>query len=803
MAGVGLGSVVGLLLLLATAWSFINLQVRERSLRAEILGGNLISGKVLYRIISKFTDDENRMRAFTEVLKHDAALATKVVDRVRKVDIKEWGMARRRASIFQFMLVVDVGVIAVFLLVASRAHKKTSALISGPPPEVSCSADENLRFDPYVVDREGSERADIDLAMNDGVAIVHYDCHSLTWQVLSGCFAAGEYAFSTVQFQRTTAIVSTADQLTGTLPQFARVRGGILFPALARGDTVRIEVAMTGKRRTTVQRVMRSALRGGDACAGATHFIRAAYVGSFLTRLQPNPKSSTVDEQALVLSTAGELDTCSQLPDNIGSASTSCRATVQVELIGLDAPAEGAGASAQETRSMCPAGFVRSEHKCDRADSAGAHSCEYGDIPDCDKECRLADDDSCINLGVSYSRADRVERDVSKAAALFQRSCNRNHALGCTNLGNAFEAGIGVPRDVVRAAALYRQACDADEEHGCYRLARLNDLGNGFAQDLPLAAMLYRKACNAGEGYACTNLGALYERGRGVDMDATRAFGLYKLGCDALDAMGCLNLGIFYSEGRGGTQDYAKAASAYRLACDGANAQACTQLGSLLARGLGVPKDPSQAATLYEKGCNGHNAMACSNLGGMYEDGTGVAKDVARATELYEMACDANDSGGCINLGSMYARGSGVQKDLSRAAALLQRACAGKDPEGCADLGICYEHGDGVGKDLARARTLYRTSCEHRSGVGCNSLGLLYGKGLGVPVDYKRAADLFGQSCDLKYPEGCGNLANSYYRGAGVAQDKVRGVALFGTSCEAGDNISCDVFRRLAPAPAQ
>src|SRR5690242_3297186 len=50
--------------------------------------------------------------------------------------------------------------------------------------------------EPLVVDLEAHERADIEEAMRDGVALVAYDCKTL--RLLRGCSVDGSYGFMSV-----------------------------------------------------------------------------------------------------------------------------------------------------------------------------------------------------------------------------------------------------------------------------------------------------------------------------------------------------------------------------------------------------------------------------------------------------------------------------------------------------------------------------------------------------------------------------------------------------------------------------
>ena len=76
----------------------------------------------------------------------------------------------------------------------------------------------------------------------------------------------------------------------------------------------------------------------------------------------------------------------------------------------------------------------------------------------------------CFNLGVAYRDGLAVEVDKAKAAAYFERGCDRGNTLGCANLANLLRDGDGVPRDEARAYELYRRACEGGDESSCESL---------------------------------------------------------------------------------------------------------------------------------------------------------------------------------------------------------------------------------------------------------------------------------------------------------------------------------------------
>ncbi len=73
--------------------------------------------------------------------------------------------------------------------------------------------------------------------------------------------------------------------------------------------------------------------------------------------------------------------------------------------------------------------------------------------------------------------------DTSADAVACQASCDAGRAADCTQLGYRYEMGSGVDRDMVRAAGLYQRGCDGGNDVGCSDLAILYRDGKGVERD--------------------------------------------------------------------------------------------------------------------------------------------------------------------------------------------------------------------------------------------------------------------------------------------------------------------------------
>jgi hypothetical protein len=73
----------------------------------------------------------------------------------------------------------------------------------------------------------------------------------------------------------------------------------------------------------------------------------------------------------------------------------------------------------------------------------------------------------CCDLGLSYATGKGVEKNLSKAAALWREACDGGNAAGCYDLGVFYRKGWGVARDDAKALELAQKACDLHMEQAC------------------------------------------------------------------------------------------------------------------------------------------------------------------------------------------------------------------------------------------------------------------------------------------------------------------------------------------------
>lgn len=190
---------------------------------------------------------------------------------------------------------------------------------------------------PLVVDWRPEERASLEVAVRRGVAVVRYDCRTLT--VLPFCNAPGSYQFTGFTRKEQVVRLSNRDQIEANLP----VHGVQLAGSLARGTSLDIGLMMVGQRGTSLQTVTRDGLQG--SCDGATHFVQSATLGAFAMTTGAAAEARTAAEifgagtsasslsSKTVLNRDGDLVACGTAGPSSSDAPAQCGALVRLQLV--------------------------------------------------------------------------------------------------------------------------------------------------------------------------------------------------------------------------------------------------------------------------------------------------------------------------------------------------------------------------------------------------------------------------------------------------------------------------------------
>lgn len=558
---------------------------------------------------------------------------------------------------------------------------------------------------PLVVDWKAEQRADLEEAVHDGIAVLAWDDKGL--RLLKRCKVTGNYGYLPVQVKTDVVRLETADDVQASLPLGGLGIVGKIGGEFSKGTTLDIALAMVGKRRTTWNDVTRDELAGD--CDGASHYVRAILVGAFAMKTGTRARAAAAVElfgagtsgqsssAKDVATTDGKLSACESATGDEQKPPSQCAAILRLELepIAKEGSAKKAAPAAAKPGSQeepevkaeavegCPPGFVFSGGACKKKGADRPHACAPTDPADCAAQCDKGDAASCDRLGSLILAGKKGAPDPSKAQAAFQKSCAAGYPSGCANLG-------------IR-------------------------LLSGKDRDPNKAMAALEKGCLLGSARACEVAGSAALHGTAGSKDAARALKMFVKGCEGGSFGACTNAGFLYAGGGG----------------------------------AGVPRDDAKALDYGRRACFGGNATACGNAGYKIELGQSVSAEPKLALALYDRACRL-DPGQCFRSGFLLLTGaSGVKRDDTKAKALLAKACqSGSGLEQIACVVSASLHGGSEkanGASLTQAVSTMKPQCETKEGRACTFLGVAE-VGLG-----KRSPGLghLREGCKNKDPLGC------------------------------------------------
>jgi TPR repeat protein len=533
--------------------------------------------------------------------------------------------------------------------------------------------------EPLVVDWKAEQRGDLEVAMQEGVAIVSYTCEAL--KLLKDCHIEGNYGFIGMTKREQVVRLQNSDEVRANLP----FSGGAIGGEMQRGSTLDIAMIMVGKKRTTWDEPTQADLKG--SCKGATHYVRGATVGAFVLELGTEAKVKAAAElfgagasggsQSAKQSknTDGNPSDCAKSTPSASKPPDQCGAPIRLVLAPVQpAPEKGKppperpakpAAEVAQTEISCPKGMVLAEGKCTSPAKAPAFQCKPGNSSECSAQC------------------------------------DKGHAGSCGTLGEMLLSGNGIERDPAKAAPVLKKACDGDVANGCVNLGLMNENGNGVARDAAAAVKLFEKGCNAGVAFGCDRLGRAYLSGAGgVTADPAKALTLLKSGCEGGQDTACAGAAALLAEGKGGAPDLQAAAALHRRACDGTVADSCTELGRMHEiGGQGIPQSPGIAESFYRRACFRGAADACFHVGRLE-----FARSPDFAKRSFDMGCMRQSKLACAALVIGYGEKRPVMPDI-RQTQELSRSCNFGNTRDCMLVGLLNAAANNpLGKsDLQRA----------------------------------------------------------------------------------------------------
>ena len=606
--------------------------------------------------------------------------------------------------------------------------------------------------EPLVVGFRPEDRANLEVAMREGLAVVAVRGASL--QVLRGCRGAGDYGVVAVVPKEHSVRIADEQELRANMPNLVPALAASLKADLQRGATVDVSLVVTAMMRTTRADVSPKELSG--ACAGATHYVRGASLGAFTVATGERTKDAA--EAGLLAanvagsrsssrqerSREGDLDTCRTASPEAPGGDPRCRALLRLELAPLGVASPGSDVAQGVT---CPSGLVYLDGKCTRFPAPKDLPCMKGNVEACTSRCEASNAKACGVLAAMHRDGDGVPKDENKALALAQKSCDGHDGEGCDLLatlakapavvasaaleacklgvmracitaGKAYEDGTGVTKAIGIAVASYQRGCDGGLARACWELGRFRERRTGPVswahETLPIDKAMVRlareRACNGRIVQACREVARLMG-----EADKAGEPWLVR-GCELNDGAACIDLAERRKYGSAewlelatrGCQLGAVEESEYNR--DYTASIGCNNVGLWYER----EKNKAKATTFLVVGCKEGSKSACWNAASLL--------DAPSKSEMHERGCELGGEGSCRALAQLLLE----NKEPKRALGILERTCTAGDPMACFYTGLLYSGDDpdnfavpkrfrrrypGVPVDRARGKSWLEKSC--------------------------------------------------------------------------------------------
>ena len=186
-------------------------------------------------------------------------------------------------------------------------------------------------------------------------------------------------------------------------------------------------------------------------------------------------------------------------------------------------------------------------------------------------------------LGFHYERGLGVEKDETRALALYQASADKGYATALHNLAFFHALGMaGLTADPVRARDYFWQASQQDYAPSMTALAGMMWRGEGGSADPETAVSLYERAAALGNAEASGTMGYILATGDGAPVDLVRARAFYEVAAAHGTDWAQRDLGDMLELGEGGPVDLTRARYYFGLAAGQGNAMAGQDIADLI-----------------------------------------------------------------------------------------------------------------------------------------------------------------------------------------------------------------------------
>lgn len=523
---------------------------------------------------------------------------------------------------------------------AVRAEAPNAKQAMGETQGPACTAVPDVA-QTLVIDLPSAQRADLELAMKSGRAVVHYGCDGL--KVLSSCELAGDYKFAGVSLKEDLVQLKSSDEVRATLP----VSGATLAGGLTRGTSLDLATAMVGRTTALGASATKGELSG--ACTGATHFVRAVYVGAFAMKRgsgaavtaaasvfgASSDAKSESDKQTNLRD--GSLEACKSSTPDATKPPVQCQAAIRVELFPIGEARANAETALAAVSNPCPNGYAFEGGKCTPTAKAEAFLCAPTDAASCRTQCDKGSIESCYNLAHLLTGVADVckgkgesciaiggaapgspnEKDFVEASKLYVRACDGGVAPACFYVGSFVGDGLyGNTKSDEKADAAFDKGCASGHAYSCMKLEERIEARD---KNAPRLIPLLQRACDLGYSPGCFAVVSRYLKGQGTAKNPAAARAVLSRTCTAGDAKRCAELGLLSLEGNLGDEakkDVPAALAALARGCDLKRDEACRLTAMAYAGEWGVPKDPTKAKSFFARGCSGAAATSkpCTQL---------------------------------------------------------------------------------------------------------------------------------------------------------------------------------------------
>ena len=182
-------------------------------------------------------------------------------------------------------------------------------------------------------------------------------------------------------------------------------------------------------------------------------------------------------------------------------------------------------------------------HKAARAGHPKAKqaAAQYETMAKDEAKAKINDAQAMAELAASYMvlagslDRDNAEGDYAASRRWAEQSVKAGNGFGYWVLGLLYEHGRGVEKNLERAAELYEHGADLGNREAQNNLGTFLMQGMGLPQDKRRAFSLFQSAAEQGYGVAMRNLGNCYQYAYGTDGNMKKAMEWYKRALDVMD----------------------------------------------------------------------------------------------------------------------------------------------------------------------------------------------------------------------------------------------------------------------------